>query len=486
MTDNTVKEPSLLDALIPILSLIFMLGMSVYYFGDNSSYGPNQIVLMICTAIVVIIGIKNGQGWSTIEKAIVKGISTAMVAILILLLVGGLIGTWILAGIVPTMIYYGLNILSPDYFYVASCLICAVIAISIGSSWTVAGTIGISLIAMAAALGLSLEITAGAIISGAYFGDKMSPLSDTTNLAPAVTGTNLFDHIEHMVWTTVPSLIIAAIIFLIIGLQSDSAAELSSLDTTLSILQSQFNLSLWLLLPLFIVFFMAVKKIPAIATIFIGGLLGGVFAIIFQSDKILVGVDSDLSSTSHVLTTVWSALFDGYQSDSGNEVIDDLLSRGGMSSMLNTIWLIITALSFGAVLEHTGLLQRIVSSILSMVRSTGSLIATTVVTCIGCNILTADQYMAIVLPGRMYKVEFEKRGLDPRNLSRTLEDSATMTSALIPWNTCGAFMASTLGVATLAYLPFAFFNYLNPIISVIYGYTGFKLIPLEQGKTAQA
>ena len=486
MTDNTVKEPSLLDALIPILSLIFMLGMSVYYFGDNSSYGPNQIVLMICTAIVVIIGIKNGQGWSTIEKAIVKGISTAMVAILILLLVGGLIGTWILAGIVPTMIYYGLNILSPDYFYVASCLICAVIAISIGSSWTVAGTIGISLIAMAAALGLSLEITAGAIISGAYFGDKMSPLSDTTNLAPAVTGTNLFDHIEHMVWTTVPSLIIAAIIFLIIGLQSDSAAELSSLDTTLSILQSQFNLSLWLLLPLFIVFFMAVKKIPAIATIFIGGLLGGVFAIIFQSDKILVGVDSDLSSTSHVLTTVWSALFDGYQSNSGNEVIDDLLSRGGMSSMLNTIWLIITALSFGAVLEHTGLLQRIVSSILSMVHSTGSLIASTVVTCIGCNILTADQYMAIVLPGRMYKVEFEKRGLDPRNLSRTLEDSATMTSALIPWNTCGAFMASTLGVATLAYLPFAFFNYLNPIISVIYGYTGFKLIPLEQGKTAQA
>ena len=486
MTDNTVKEPSLLDALIPILSLIFMLGMSVYYFGDNSSYGPNQIVLMICTAIVVIIGIKNGQGWSTIEKAIVKGISTAMVAILILLLVGGLIGTWILAGIVPTMIYYGLNILSPDYFYVASCLICAVIAISIGSSWTVAGTIGISLIAMAAALGLSLEITAGAIISGAYFGDKMSPLSDTTNLAPAVTGTNLFDHIEHMVWTTVPSLIIAAIIFLIIGLQSDSAAELSSLDTTLSILQSQFNLSLWLLLPLFIVFFMAVKKIPAIATIFIGGLLGGVFAIIFQSDKIMVGVDSDLSSTSHVLTTVWSALFDGYQSNSGNEVIDDLLSRGGMSSMLNTIWLIITALSFGAVLEHTGLLQRIVSSILSMVHSTGSLIASTVVTCIGCNILTADQYMAIVLPGRMYKVEFEKRGLDPRNLSRTLEDSATMTSALIPWNTCGAFMASTLGVATLAYLPFAFFNYLNPIISVIYGYTGFKLIPLEQGKTAQA
>ncbi len=484
MTQENVKQPSLADALIPILALIVMLAGSVFYFGDNSSYGPNQIVLMICTAIVVLIAIKNGHRWQTIEKAIVKGISMAMVAILILLLVGGLIGTWILAGIVPTMIYYGLNILSPDYFYVASCLICAVVAISIGSSWTVAGTIGISLIAMAGALGLSLEITAGAIISGAYFGDKMSPLSDTTNLAPAVTGTNLFDHIQHMTWTTIPSLIIAAILFLVIGLQADSSANLSDLDQTLAILQSQFNLSLWLLVPLLLVFAMAVKKVPAIATIFIGALLGGVFAVIFQSDKIITPADPELSSTSHVLTTVWTALFDGYQSSSGNAAIDDLLSRGGMSSMLNTIWLIITALSFGAVLELTGLLQKVVSSILSMVKSTGSLIASTVLTCIGCNILTADQYMAIVLPGRMYKVEFEKRGLDPRNLSRTLEDSATMTSALIPWNTCGAFMASTLGVATLAYLPFAFFNYLNPLISMIYGYTGFKLIPLEKGQTA--
>lgn len=484
MTDENVREPSLVDALIPIFALIVMLAGSVFYFGDNSSYGPNQIVLMICTAIVIIIAIKNGHRWHTIEKAIVKGISMAMVAILILLLVGGLIGTWILAGIVPTMIYYGLNILSPDYFYVASCLICAIVAISIGSSWTVAGTIGISLIAMAGALGLSLEITAGAIISGAYFGDKMSPLSDTTNLAPAVTGTNLFDHIQHMTWTTIPSLVIAAILFLIIGLRSESTADLSDLDQTLSILQAQFNLSLWLLVPLLLVFAMAVKKVPAIATIFIGGVLGGIFAVIFQSDKIILSADTDLSTTSYVLTTVWTALFDGYQSNSGNAAIDDLLSRGGMSSMLNTIWLIITALSFGAVLELTGLLQKVVSAILSMVRSTGSLIASTVVTCIGCNILTADQYMAIVLPGRMFKVEFEKRGLDPRNLSRTLEDSATMTSALIPWNTCGAFMASTLGVATLAYLPFAFFNLINPIISVIYGYTGFKLIPLSEGQTA--
>ena len=483
MTD--IKAPSLVDALIPILTLIFMLGMSVYFFGDNSSYGPNQIVLMICAAIVIIIGIKNGHRWKSIEKAIVKGISMAMVAIIILMLVGGLIGTWILAGIVPTMIYYGLNLLSPDYFYIASCLICAVVAISIGSSWTVAGTIGISLIAMASALGLSVEATAGAIISGAYFGDKMSPLSDTTNLAPAVSGTDLFSHIQHMMWTTIPSLAIACIFFLVLGLKGDYSEQAIDLNATLTFLEAQFTISLWLMIPLLIVFYMAMKKVPAIATIFIGAILGCIFAVIFQGDAILAKAEQGAEPAVAILLSVWTALFDGYSSATGNEVIDSLLSRGGMSSMLNTIWLIITALSFGAVLEQTGLLQRIVDAILSMVKSTGSMIAATIGTCIGTNILAADQYMAIVLPGRMYKLEFEKRGLDPRNLSRTLEDSATITSPLIPWNTCGAYMATTLGVATFAYLPYAIFNLVNPLISLVYGYTGFKLIPLAEGKTAE-
>lgn len=481
-----IKAPTLVDALIPITALILMLGMSVYFFGDGSSSGPNQIVLMICSAIVILVGIKNGHRWTSIEKAIVKGISMAMVAILILMLVGGLIGTWILAGIVPTMIYYGLNLLSPDYFYIASCIICAVVAISIGSSWTVAGTIGISLIAMAGALGLSVEATAGAIISGAYFGDKMSPLSDTTNLAPAVSGTDLFSHIQHMMWTTIPSLVIACIFFLILGLSGDATNELTDLDVTLTFLESQFHISLWLMLPLVAVFVMAMKKVPAIATIFIGAILGGVFAVIFQGDSILAKADANAEPATVILLSVWTALFDGYSSVTGNETIDNLLSRGGMSSMLNTIWLIITALSFGAVLEQTGLLQRIVDGILTMVKSTGSMVAATIGTCIGTNILAADQYMAIVLPGRMYKLEFEKRGLDPRNLSRTLEDSATITSPLIPWNTCGAYMATTLGVATFAYLPYAIFNLVNPLISLVYGYTGFKLIPLEAGKTAEA
>ncbi|MFT5452076.1 MAG: NhaC family Na+:H+ antiporter [Enterobacterales bacterium] len=474
------KEPTLIDALIPIFVLIGLLFTSVYLFGDDSSYGANQIVLLFCAGIASIVGIKNGIPWHAIEKGIVKGISMAMGAILILLVVGGLIGTWIQAGIVPTMIYYGLMILTPEWFYVASCLICAVIALSIGSSWTVAGTIGIGLIGIATGLGLSVEITAGAIISGAYFGDKMSPLSDTTNLAPAVTGTDLFAHIRHMTWTTIPSITIALIIFTIIGLNSEVSSNTVSMNETLTLLQEQFTISGVLILPIVFVLFLAMKKVPALVTIFLGSLLGGVVGAIFQTEAIIASVNTpELADSTALLKGVWEAMANGYTSNTGNASIDNLLTRGGMSGMLVTIWLIISAMTFGAVLETTGLIQRLVKSILSMVHSTGSLIAATVATCIGTNIIASDQYIAIVIPGRMYKLEYQKRGLDPKNLSRVLEDSATITSPLIPWNTCGVFMAGTLGVGTLAYLPFCFFNLINPVISVIYGYTGFKLVPLN-------
>lgn len=478
---ETQKQPTLIDALIPIISLIVLLATSVYLFGDSSSGGANQIALLFCSGIAMLVGLKNGVKWQQLEEGIVKGISMAMGAILILMVVGALIGTWIQAGIVPTMIYYGLMLLSPEWFYAASCLICALIALSIGSSWTVAGTIGIGLIGIASGLGLSLEITAGAIISGAYFGDKMSPLSDTTNLAPAVTGTNLFDHIRHMTWTTMPSLVIALILFAIIGMNSDVSGEANALDDTLTILQDKFYISGFLLLPLIIVLFMAMKKVPALATIFIGALIGGIFGSIFQPDSVIASVNAaDKSYPVTLLMGVWEAMANGYVSNTGNEAIDALLTRGGMSSMLTVIWLIISAMVFGSTLETTGLLQRIVESILSLVSSTGNMIAATIATCIGTNILAADQYIAIVIPGRMYKLEFQKRGLDPKNLSRVLEDSGTITSPLIPWNTCGAFMAGTLGVATFAYLPFCFFNLINPVISMIYGYTGFKLVPLEK------
>lgn len=486
MVKRTLKSPSMVDALIPIGTLILLLFLSVHLFGDDSSYGANQIALIIAAGVGAIIAMRNGLLWNEVETAIVDGIAMAMGAILILLAVGSLIGTWILAGIVPTMIYYGLQILEPSYFYVASCLICSIIALSIGSSWTVAGTVGIGLIGVAAGLELSLPITAGAIISGAYFGDKMSPLSDTTNLAPAVAGTDLFTHIRHMTWTTVPSLLIALILFTVIGLNHEVKDGVTAMQTTLRTLEAQFTISLFSLVPLLVVLLMAMRKIPALPTILAGALLGGVFAVIFQTQQVIEFVNNpELARPMSLLAGVWMALYDGYSANTGNPQVDDLLSRGGMSSMLNTVWLIVTAMSFGAVMEKAGLLQKLVASVLKMAHSTGSLIATVLGTCIGMNIIAADQYMAIVLPGRMYRAEFKRRGLASKNLSRTLEDAGTITSPLVPWNTCGAYMSATLGVATFAYLPFCFFNLANPVISLIYGVTHFKIARIEDSREAE-
>tara|TARA_B100000945_G_scaffold174931_1_gene140267 strand:+ start:341 stop:1783 length:1443 start_codon:yes stop_codon:yes gene_type:complete len=468
--------PSLFEAIFPILALIFMLSLSVYIYGDNSSYGGNQIALIICAGIASIIGIKNGYTWKEIESGIIKGISTAMGAVLILLAVGAMIGTWIMSGLVPAMIYYGLNILSPSIFYFAACIICALSALSIGSSWTVAGTLGAALMGIATGLGLSPEVTAGAVISGAYFGDKMSPLSDTTNLAPAVAGTDLFTHINHMIWTTGPSLVIALIIFLFMGINSAEAQDVAGLEIIQNTINENFNISLFSFIPLLVVFILAFKKMPAFPTVLVGGLIGGVFAIILQPEVVgnFVG-ETDLPNYLINISGVWTALHSGFTINSGVPVVDDLLSRGGMSSMLNTIWLVISALTFGAVLETTKLLDTLVKVLLSFAKSTSSLIITTIGTCIGINIVTADQYIAIVIPGRMFKTEFKKRKLAPKNLSRTLEDSATMTSPLVPWNTCGAFMSASLGIATFSYLPFCFFNLVNPVIAIIYALFNFKI-----------
>lgn len=553
MTTDT-KQPSLLDALIPVLSLVIMLAFSVVLYGEDSSYGANQIALLMAAAIAMIVGYKNGYSWKELEAGIVKGISMSLGAILILLMVGSLIGTWILSGTVPTMIYYGLQILDPSYFYAAACIICALVSISIGSSWTTAGTIGVALIGIAVGLDLSLPMTAGAIISGAYFGDKMSPLSDTTNLAPAVTGTELFTHIRHMAWTTGPSIVFAIVVFLVIGLTEDVSDSASGLTQTLAVFDKNFSISLLSLVPLFVVLFLAYKKMPAFPTLFIGALLGGLFAVFLQVDSTermvssklysceasseqskitscamssvstensnttaefellvneesvsanLVLTEGDTSQTvvfdnkgeiinieankrSYFVTAIdaiWRAMASGYVSTTGDATVDKLLSRGGMESMLNpTVWLILCAMTFGAILETIGLLQRLVTGALSMVRSTGSLITTVIATCIGTNIIAGDQYIAIVLPGRMYRAEFKRRQLHPKNLSRVLEDSATITSPLIPWNTCGAYMAATLGVSTFAYLPFCFFNLANPIVSIIYGIMNFKIEKIQENE----
>ncbi|MBI4472745.1 MAG: Na+/H+ antiporter NhaC [Acidobacteria bacterium] len=476
MTEHQPRDPTLIESLIPIFVLIFLLSSSVYLFGDGSSGGPNQIALIMSAGIAAVMGIRAGYSWRDLEAAIVHGISLSMGATLILLTVGAVVGTWIMGGIVPAMIYYGLQILHPSIFYVAACLVCCIVSLGTGSSWTTAGTVGIALIGIANAMQLSLPMTAGAIVSGAYFGDKMSPLSDTTNLAPAMVGTDLFTHIRHMMWTTTPSLVMACTLFLLVGLFSAPPAAGASLASFSEAMLGAFNISWYLLIPPVIVLLMVMKKVPALPALFIGSLIGGVFAITFQQEAVLRYVATpELPTGIALLKGFWRAMFEGYTSQTGNQALDDLLTRGGMASMLSTVWLILCAMIFGATMEKTRKLEKIANTILSAVRTPGSLVVATLATSIGTNVIASDQYIAIVLPGRMFRSEYERRGLHPKNLSRCLEDAGTLTSPLVPWNTCGAYMAATLGVATLAYLPFAFFNLLNPIVSAIYGMTGFTI-----------
>jgi NhaC family Na+:H+ antiporter len=411
-----------------------------------------------------------GYTWSDIEEGILSTIGGTMQAILILAIIGMIIGTWILGGIVPTLIFYGLQILSPSIFLVATCLLCCVVSLATGSSWTTAGTVGIALMGVAAGLGVPAPMAAGAIISGAYFGDKMSPLSDTTNLAPAMAGANLFDHVRHMLYTTGTSLVIALIGFGILGAGfAGKALDTANINAILDLMKNNFNLNPLLLLVPVLVIIMVAKKVPAIPGLFIGTLLGGIAAIIFQGAT---------------FAGVMDAMQNGVVSETGNEILDTLLTRGGYQSMMWTISLILAALTFGGVLEKTGMLESIGKVILKYAKSTGSLVTATVITAIVTNVMAGDQYLSLVLPGKMYKEEFHKRGLAPRNLSRCLEDAGTLTSPLVPWNTCGATMSTYLGVPTIEYLPYCFLNLVNPIVSIVFGYTGITMMKLEDDPSA--
>jgi NhaC family Na+:H+ antiporter len=476
-----IKKPSLLDAITPVVILISMLAGTVYVFGLDS-FGPNQVALILAAAAAAMIGIKNGHSWKEIERGMIDTISVSLQSLLILLMVGALIGSWILSGTVPSMIYYGVQLMSPDYFYLTACLVCALLGFSIGSSWTVAGTLGIGLMGIAAALDLSLAASAGAIISGAYFGDKLSPLSETTNLAAAVTSNDLFEHIQHMLWTTVPGFLITLVLFFVLGIGSGANLVIDDIEILQAAMQETFNISPIMLIPMILLLTMAVKKLPALSTLICGTLAGCLFAAVFQWDTVIaLANDSSLSEGAAVFKGLFSAMFLGYSSDTGNASLDALLSKGGMSSMLTTIGLVINAMAFGGAMRRTGLLERLVEAALSRVKSAGDLIIATVGTCIGTNLLAADQYLSIVIPGQMFVKSYEERDLSTINLSRTLEDSGTLTSALVPWNTCGAYMSATLGVSTFMYAPFAFFNILCPIIAVIYGYSQ---IALQQHRPA--
>lgn len=484
------RQPTLLESFIPILFLIFLLIINVGIFGSEALGGSNQIVLILSAGVATLVAIRIGHSWDDIQDSIVRSISSAMASILILLMIGALAGTWMLSGVVPAMIYYGLQILNPTIFLVAACIVCSIVSIATGSSWTTAATVGIALIGIGQALGISEGLVAGAILSGAYFGDKMSPLSDTTNLAPTMAGTDLFTHIRYMTITTVPSILISLVIFLVIGFASGADGVIEGKAAILSAIDSKFNINGWLFIVPIIVVVLIVKKMPALPALLIGTLLGSIFALIFQPhliaevaasssfDGMLFDTFNNMSpSFTNGFIGSMQALFGDISFTTGNAVLDDegLLSAGGMAGMMGTIWLILSAMIFGGVMEGTGMLKRIATSIISKVNSTGSLIASTVGTCIFFNGTASDQYLAIVVPGRMYADTFREKGLAPENLSRTLEDSGTVTSVLIPWNTCGAYHASVLGVSTGTYLPYCFFNIISPIMTIVVGYAGYKI-----------
>ena len=466
---------SFFGALLPIIFLIALLSFNVYLYGDDSLGGANQLALLLSAAFAAIMGIKNGTSWKSILKGVSNSIASTTPAIIILLLIGSLAGTWLISGIVPTMIYYGLQILNPKIFLVAAAIICAIVSLASGSSWSTIATVGIALLGIGNALDISNGLVAGAIISGAYFGDKMSPLSDTTNLAPAMAGTDLFTHIRYMMYTTIPSFVISILIFLFIGLSMDNTQNSDDITNLLMAIESSFNISPWLFLVPIIVLLLIMKKVPALPALFAGTLLGGIFAIIFQPHLIieLSGIDSNFFQASYV--SIINAMGSETSINTSNEMINDLLSSGGMYGMLNTIWLIICAMCFGGVMEASGALMKISQSIIQYAESTGSVIATTACTCLFFNVTASDQYLSIVVPGRMYADTFKDKGLAPENLSRTLEDSGTVTSVLVPWNTCGATQSAVLGVATMTYLPFCFFNLISPLMTILYGYLDFKI-----------
>tara|TARA_B100001741_G_scaffold263396_1_gene228068 strand:+ start:10523 stop:11947 length:1425 start_codon:yes stop_codon:yes gene_type:complete len=466
---------SFFGALLPIIFLIALLSFNVYLYGDDSLGGANQLALLLSAAIAAVMGLKSGTSWKFILKGVSNSIASTTPAIIILLLIGSLAGTWLISGIVPTMIYYGLQILNPKIFLVAAAIICAIVSLASGSSWSTIATVGIALLGIGNALDISNGLIAGAIISGAYFGDKMSPLSDTTNLAPAMAGTDLFTHIRYMMYTTIPSFLISLLIFLFIGLSMDNTQNSDDITNMLMAIESSFNISPWLFLVPLIVLLLIMKKVPALPVLFAGTLLGGFFAIIFQPHLIeeLSGIDSNFFQASYV--SVINAMGSETSISTSNEMINDLLSSGGMYGMLNTIWLIICAMCFGGVMEASGALKKISQSIIQYAENTGSVIATTACTCLFFNITASDQYLSIVVTGRMYVDTFKDKGLAPENLSRTLEDSGTVTSVLVPWNTCGATQSAALGVATMTYLPFCFFNIISPLMTILYAYLGFKI-----------
>lgn len=469
------KELNIWEALIPVIILIGFLAWNIFcadgvMFGDYS----NQLILLMGAVVALAVGLFNKVSAITIAEEVLENLKSIFIPVMILLLVGALAGTWLVSGVIPAMVYYGLQVLSPAIFLPACVVICAIISIATGSSWTTSATVGIALIGIGSALGINQGMIAGAVISGAYFGDKMSPLSDTTNLAPAIAGTDLFTHIRYMAFTTGPSIIITLIVFAILSATINISGD-TDISNLLASINRTFNISPWLfIVPLIVIALILVKTKPLIA-LGAGVISAAIFALIFQSEVLLGIGDSNLG-------VIIKSIFTDTEIATNNEKLNDLFSAGGMEGMLWTIYLIISAMIFGGIMDGIGALARITKSLLSFASSVFGLFASTVISCLGLNIVASDQYLAIVIPGKMFKKAFDDRGLAPENLSRTLEDSGTVTSVLVPWNTCGAYQSGVLGVGVAEYFMFAIFNWLSPIMTLIFAGFGIKIRQIASKK----
>lgn len=472
--DQKTSSITLFQALLPVLILVLLLSFNVTVYGDDALGGSNQFILLIGAAVAAVVGFRNKVGYNQMIEAIGSNLKSTTGAILILLFVGALAGTWLLSGIIPAMIYYGLQILHPSIFLPACIFICAIISIATGSSWTTSATVGIALIGIGRALDIPVGMVAGAVISGAYFGDKLSPLSDTTNLAPAMAGSDLFTHIRYMTHTTVPSIIITLIIFLILGFfqNTSGAADTAILLTSI---KESFTINLGLFLVPLLVIFLIIRKTPPLAALLAGTLLGGLFALIYQPNLVAEIAGATTLSVISAYQGVMNAIIGEISVTTSNELLNDLFSSGGMKGMLGTIWLIICAMVFGGIMDAIGGLQKLSNALLSIAQSTFQLFASTAASCVVINLTASDQYLSIVLPGKMFNKAFADKNLAPENLSRTLEDAGTVTSVLIPWNTCGAYQSGVLGVGVGEYFIYAIFNWLSPIMTLTYAYFGIKI-----------
>ena len=473
------KELSIFEALIPVVALILMLFYNVFFvFGDNALNGSNQFILLLGAAVAAIVGFLKKTSYSQILDKVSENLKSTTGALLILLMVGALSGTWLASGIIPTMIYYGLQLLNPTFFLVATVIICAIISIATGSSWTTSATVGIALIGIGETLGISPGMTAGAVLSGAYFGDKMSPLSDTTNLAPAMAGAELFTHIKYMAITTVPTFIITLLLFFIIGLNIEVSGT-PNVSDKLEAINNAFNISAWLMLVPLAVVVLIVKKTPPLVALLAGTLLAALTSVLAQPQILMSIAETD----SYNFETAYKGVMQSITVETAVETtsadLNDLFSSGGMQGMLDTIWLIICAMVFGGVMDAIGALSRISKALLSLATSTFGLFASTVASCLALNVTASDQYLALVIPGKMFKKAYKDKGLAPENLSRTLEDSGTVTSVLVPWNTCGAFQSSVLGVSVADYFLYAFFNWISPFMTLLIAGLSFKIKQLK-------